>query len=322
MLFALNATREYGEAVSRNLGIRLSPHEEREFEDGEHKTRPLVNVRGHDVFVVQSLYADAAASINDKLVRLLFFVGALRDASAASVTAIVPYLSYARQDRRVEAGDPITTRYTAALFEAAGADRVVALDIHNRSAFDNAFRCRTVHLEATGLFVEHFAKALGRRDITVVSPDSGGVARAERFRAMLAKRLGRPVGSALMEKFRTDGAITGEAFAGDVRERVAIIFDDMISTASTVARAARVCHERGAVEVFAAATHGLFAGRAAALLLQAKLQGIVVTDSVPSSRLDAVEIDTDVTILETAPLVAAAIKQIQADDSLAALTSV
>jgi len=139
MLFALDATRAYGEAIARELGITLSAHEEREFEDGEHKTRPLVNVRGRDVYVIQSLYADAKQSGNDKFVRLLFFLGALRDASACRLTAIVPYLAYARKDRKSKARDPVTTRYVATLFEAVGTDCVVTLDVHNLAAFQNAF---------------------------------------------------------------------------------------------------------------------------------------------------------------------------------------
>ena len=122
MLFALDATRTYGEAVAGELGITLAPHEEREFEDGEHKARPLSNVRGRDVYVVQSLYADAKQGVNDKLVRLLFFLGALKDASAARLTAIVPYLAYSRKDRKTKVRDPVTTRYVATLFEAVGTD--------------------------------------------------------------------------------------------------------------------------------------------------------------------------------------------------------
>src|SRR5512144_1369650 len=111
MLFALEASRPFGEAVSRVLGIPLSAHEERAFEDGEHKSRPLLNVRGRDVYVVQSLYGDNDQSVNDKLCRLLFFIGALKDASAACVTALVPYLAYARKDQKSKPRDPVTTRY-------------------------------------------------------------------------------------------------------------------------------------------------------------------------------------------------------------------
>ncbi|MCK4867236.1 MAG: ribose-phosphate pyrophosphokinase-like domain-containing protein, partial [Alphaproteobacteria bacterium] len=139
-LFALNASRAFGERVAERLGIALGQHEERDFEDGEHKARPLENARGRDVFVVQSLYGEAGESVNDKLLRLLFFIGALKDASAAEVTAVVPYLGYARKDRKTKSRDPVTTRYVAALFEAVETERVVTIDVHNLAAFQNAFR--------------------------------------------------------------------------------------------------------------------------------------------------------------------------------------
>ncbi|MEK7716281.1 MAG: ribose-phosphate pyrophosphokinase-like domain-containing protein, partial [Pseudomonadota bacterium] len=135
LLFALHPSRSFGEDVARQLGISLSACEERDFEDGEHKSRPLVNVRNQDVFVIQSLYADTKQSVNDKLVRLLFFIGALKDASAARVTAVVPYLSYARKDAKTQTRDPVTTRYVAQIFEAVGTDRVITMDVHNLAAF-------------------------------------------------------------------------------------------------------------------------------------------------------------------------------------------
>jgi ribose-phosphate pyrophosphokinase len=310
VLFALCGTRDYGESVSRELAIPLSQHEERDFEDGEHKMRPLVSVRNKHVFVLQSLYEDATHSIDDKLCRLLFFLGAVREASAATVTVVLPYLAYARQDRRAQLRDPVTTRYVAALFEAVGVDRVVAMDVHNLAAYDNSFRCRKEHLEATELFAEHFAQEIGDREVAVVSPDAGGIGRAERFRARLALRLRRPITSAFVEKYRTDGTLTGEAFGGDVRGRSAIIYDDMISTGATVARAAAACRKHGAKEIFVAATHGLFVGRANALLTAAQLDAIVVTDTVATARVPGIGIDVDVKILKTAPMVAKAIEHI------------
>jgi len=147
-LFALNAGRDFAASVSRHLGVSLAEHEERDFEDGEHKSRPLENVRGKDVFVIQSLFGDRRQSVNDKLCRLLFFLGALRDASAARVTAVVPYLCYARKDRKSQPRDPVTTRYVAELFEAVGTDCILTMDVHNLAAYQNAFRCRADHLEA------------------------------------------------------------------------------------------------------------------------------------------------------------------------------
>src|SRR3712207_1643547 len=204
-VFALDASRAFGDAVAAALGVPLAAHEERAFEDGEHKARPLVSVRGADVYVIQGLHGGPEQSPNDKLCRLLFFLGALRDASAARVTAVVPYLAYARKDRRTQPRDPVTTRYVAALFEAVGVDRVVTIDVHNLAAFENAFRCPTDHLEARGLFIEHFAPLLRYDDeeVVVLSPDAGGMKRADRFRAALARALGRPVATGFMEKQRT-----------------------------------------------------------------------------------------------------------------------
>lgn len=316
VLFALNATRDYGERVSRILGVGLSPHEEREFEDGEHKARPLVNVRARDVFVVQSLYSDARASVNDKLCRLLFFIGALKDASAAGVTAVVPYLCYARKDRKTQPRDPVTTRYIAALFEAVGTDRVATIDVHNLMAYQNSFRCRTDHLEATKLFVGHFADIVGDREISVVSPDPGGVKRAERFQAALSRRLGRPLASAFVEKYRAGGKVSGEALIGDVKGRTAIIYDDLISTGGTLIRAAKACRAQGAERVFAAATHGLFMGGAEALVREPALERIVVTDTVPPFRLAPGVLGAKVGVVDTAPFVAEAIRRIHEGGSL------
>src|SRR5262245_18988827 len=199
-IFAPGPNRDFGERVAAHLGVSLSAHEEREFEDGEHKMRPLVNVRGKDVFVIQSLYGDGRWSVNDKLCRLLFFLGSLRDASAERVTAVVPYLCYARKDRKSKPRDPVTTRYVAGLFEALGVDRVLTMEVHNLAAFQNAFRIRTDHLEAVKPFVGHFAPLVRQEDIVVVSPDAGGVKRAEDFRQALGRALDRDVSSAFMEK--------------------------------------------------------------------------------------------------------------------------
>ncbi len=208
MLFALAAGRACGEAVAARLGVELSAHEEREFEDGEHKARSLVSVRGRDAYVVQSLHSGAGESVNDRLVRLLFFIGALKDAGAARVTAVTPYLAYARKDRKTKARDPVTTRYVATLFEAVGADCVVTLDVHNLAAFQNAFRCGAENLEAAPLFVDALVPLVGDDPVAVVSPDAGGIKRAEAFRERFARALGRPVGAAFAEKHRSGGVVS------------------------------------------------------------------------------------------------------------------
>jgi ribose-phosphate pyrophosphokinase len=319
VLFALHASRSFGEGVAQQLGISLSACEEREFEDGEHKSRPLINVRNQDVFVIQSLYEDTEQSVNDKLVRLLFFIGALKDASAARVTAVAPYLAYARKDAKTQTRDPVTTRYVAQLFEAAGTDRVVTMDVHNLAAFQNAFRCRTDHLEATRLFVAHFASLLKEeRQITVVSPDIGGMKRAERFRQALGRALNRELNVAFMEKARAKGVMRAGRLIGDIAGS-AIIIDDLISTGGTLLHAATACRESGATKVHTAATHGVFTGDANRLFSGPGLDKIVVTDTIPAFRLDPELARNKLVVLTAAPLFAEAIRRIHTGGSLVEL---
>ena len=320
-LFVLKSSRTFGEKVSLQLAVEPSPHEEREFEDGEHKARPLTSVRGKDVFVIQSLYADDQQSGNDKLCRLLFFIGALKDAAAARVTAVVPYLAYARKDRKTKPRDPVTTRYVAALFEAVGTDAMVTLDVHNLAAFQNAFRCQTEHLESHTLFVEHFAPILRDTDVVVVSPDAGGIKRAEQLRQLLSRVLGKPVGAAFAEKYRSLGVVSGDMVVGDVKGKSALIIDDLISTGTTIARTARACRALGAARVIAAATHGLFMEGAEAALSDSALDQIVVTDTVPPFRLKDGAVKGKLTVLTSAPLFARAIHRLHACDSITELST-
>ena len=309
-LFALHSSRAFGERVAQHLGMPLGRHEERNFEDGEHKSRPLDEVRGRDVFVIHSLYGDAGESASDKLCRLLFFIGALKDAGAARVTAVVPYLAYARKDRQTRERDPVTTRYVACMFESVGADAVVTLDVHNLAAYQNAFRCRTMHLEAHGLFIKFLAPQLAGAAVTVVSPDAGGIKRAEAFRQGLAEALGRPVGMACAEKYRSAGTVSGNMLIGDVRGQTAIVFDDMISTGTTLARAAAACRDHGASGVIALATHGLFNERAGEVLGDPALRQLVVSDSVALGRAAAAALAPRLAVVSSAALFGEAIKRL------------
>jgi ribose-phosphate pyrophosphokinase len=317
-LFALSESRGLGECIAALLDAPLAAHEEKDFEDGEHRAHPAENVRGADVFVVQSLYDEPGRTLNDKLCRLWFFIGALKEASAERVTAVVPYFAYARADRKTHAREPVTLRYVAQLFEAAGTDRMLALDVHNLSAFQNAFRCRTDHLEAERLLVDHFATRI-RGDVAVVSPDAGGLKRAESFRRRLSHRLGAPVGSALMEKYRSDEHLSGARLVGDVRGKTALIVDDMISTGGTVARAVHACRAQGAAAVHAAVTHGLFAGKAAEVVADPALDSLAIADSVPPFRLSEELVRAKLTVIPIAPLFAEAIRQIHSDGSVSGL---
>ncbi|HEY0945013.1 MAG TPA: ribose-phosphate pyrophosphokinase [Opitutaceae bacterium] len=315
-VFALGSSRTLGEKICAHLGVPLSALEAREFEDGEHKTRPLVSVRGKDVFVIHSLYGDGQQSVNDKLCRLLFFLGALRDASAGRVTAVTPYLCYARKDRKSKARDPVTTRYVAGLFEAVGVDRVVTMDVHNLAAFQNAFRLRTEHLEAKRLFLAHFASLARDEDIAVVSPDAGGVKRAEDFRQALSRVTERAISNAFLEKYRSEGVVSGTALVGDLKGRTAIVVDDLISSGTTLARAAETCRDHGATRVYAAATHGVFSSKAGEVLSHPALDRIVVTDTIPPFRLPAEFVQRKLVVLDVSKLFADAIQRLHTGGSL------
>lgn len=315
MVFALEASAPLGQAIADTLGQPLARQEERSFEDGEHKVRPLHGVANADVYVVQSLHGGPDESANDKLCRLLFFIGALKDAGAARVTAIAPYLCYARKDRRTKPHDPVTIRYVAQCFEAVGTDAIVTLEVHNPAAYENAFRCRTVTLTGTPLFVG-YAKALAGEKLCVVSPDAGGVKRAELFRETLEAAIGRPVGKGFADKHRSAGVVSGDLFVGDVDGATALIVDDLISTGNTLLRAARAARKAGAARAIALVTHGLFMPGAAAVIKDPAIDRLVVTDVVPPFRLDPDAARAKIDTIPAAPLLADAIQRLHAGEPL------
>ena len=314
-LFALHGSDELGAAVAAASGQSLAAHEEREFEDGEHKARPLVAVRGADVFVLHGLYGGPQQSANDKLCRLLFFIGAIKDAGAARVTALTPYLCYARKERRTKAYDPVTTRYVASLFEAVGTDAIVTLDVHDPAAFENAFRCPTVALTAAPLFVD-YAKGLAAEKLCVVSPDPGGAKRADLFREALESALARPLGKGFADKRRSAGVVSGDLFVGEVEGATALVIDDLISTGGTLVRAARAARRCGAKRVVALVTHGLFMPGAETAVMDAAIDRVVVTDLVPAFRLGSSAARAKVDILPVAPLLAETVRRLHAGEAL------
>lgn len=320
-MFSLRSGAALARRVGAQLGCAPSAHEEREFEDGEHKTRPLVAVRGRDVYLVQSLYGEPDMGVGDKLCRALFFLGALRDAGAARVTAVVPYLCFARKDRKTKPRDPVTTRYVAGMFHAVGVDRVVTVDVHNLAAFHNAFRMPTEHLEARPVLAAELADLLDGVDATVVAPDAGGVHRAEAFRATLERLIGRPVTAAFAEKRRSEGVVTGSLFAGEVRDRAAIIVDDLVAGGTTLRRTADACRERGATAVYAAVTHAMFAGAASVTAVAEAVDALVLGDTIPLERAGRIEraaLDR-ITVVDLAPLLGEAIHRLHTGGSVVEL---
>lgn len=316
LVFAPDATRELGQAIAHLIGQPLAALEERDFEDGEHKIRPLVTVRNADVYVVQSLHSGPHESAHDKLCRLLFLIGALRDAGASRVTAVIPYLCYARKDRRTKLNDPVTTRYVASMCEAVGTDRVVALEVHNPTAFENAFRCPVVALTGAALFVDYVRRFLPDEPLSVVSPDTGGAKRADLFRETLESVLKRPVGKAFAEKRRSSGLVSGDLFVGEVSGTTALVIDDLISTGHTLLRVAQAARKAGATRVIALVTHGLFMQGSADALSDPVIDRLIVTDSVPAFRLGPGPARDKLVVLPVAPLLADTIRRLSEGRSL------
>lgn len=322
LLIVMNSSQDFGNRVAVHSGEKVVPHEEREFEDGEHKIRPLVNVRNQNVFIISSLHADAMQSVNDKLCRLLFLIGALRDASAGRVIAVVPYLCYARKDRKTKPRDPVTTRYVAQMFEAVGTDHLLTMDVHNLAAFQNAFRTTTTdHLESMQLFVNHFLPLVSNDKVAVVSPDVGGVKRAEFFRELLQSKTEREVTAGFMQKQRSEGVVTTGAFVGDVKGRVVIIVDDLISSGTTLSRTAEACRDAGAELIYGAATHGMFSSNAETVLSLSAIDRIVITDTVSPWRLSQRFIASKLDFIDATPLFAEAIACINWGESIVSLQS-
>lgn len=311
LLFAPERTRALAERVAGHLGVPLAEVEERDFSDGEHKIRPMAEPRHRDVYVLQSLYGDDVQSPNDKLVRLLLLLGAVRDAGAARVTAVVPYLCYARKERKTKDRDPVATRYLAGMFEAVGVDAVAVVDVHDLASFQNAYRCATEHVEARELLVAHLAEPLaGERAVTVVSPDAGGFKRAQAFQGSLARRLEREVGITFLEKRRSGGVVSGGNRVSGVEDAVAVIVDDLVAGGTTLARAAEACTASGAPRVLAAASHGLFTGDAGKKLAQAPLERLVVTDTIPPEGLDPAFARDRLEVADAASLLAEAVRRL------------
>lgn len=320
LLFVLGESGELGRAIAREAAIELASLEERRFERGEFKLRPLVSVRDRDVTIIQTLAASDDAPIADRFVRLLFLVAGLRDAGASRRIACVPYLAYARKDRRTQPRDPVNTRYVALLLEAAGLDRLLALDVHNSAALDNAFRIPVDHLSALPMFVDHFARRLAGRALAVASPDVGGIKRAQLFREQLAQHAGAAVEMAFVEKRRVGDRVSGGTLVGEVAGRSVVVLDDLCASGGTLVRAALACSAAGAAEVFTAVTHAPLREGLQRLLAEPAISGIVITDSVGASFHDLTASGAGkLQVLPIAPLFGAALRRMRARQPLAPL---
>jgi ribose-phosphate pyrophosphokinase len=317
---ALSESRELAASLSRHASLTLTGIEERAFEGGEFKLRPLESVRDRAAFILQCLAGTPDASVSERLLRLLFLLYGLRDAGTSRRIVLLPYLTFARKDRRTQPRDPVNTRYVAQLIESAGADRVVALDVHNPAALDNAFRIPVDHLSALPMMVEHIAARFPIDPLTVISPDVGGVKRAQILRELLEMRLGREVNLAFLEKRRARGKLSGGMLVGEVKDRTVIVIDDLCATGNTLIRAATTCRLAGAGAIYAAFTHAPHAPGLTAVLRDANISGVLTTDSV-GFRFDPIAANDarKLTVLSIAPLFGEAVRRMIAGEPLVPL---
>jgi ribose-phosphate pyrophosphokinase len=306
-IFSGNANRPLAQEIASNLNINLGRSIVGTFKNGEPRIKLEENVRGSDVFVIQP----TCTPVNHHLMELLLLIDALRRASAARVTAVVPYYGYAKQEKKTTGREPISAKLVANLIRIAGAHRLLTMDLH-APAIEGFFDIPVDHLQAGPLLADYI-RELNLPNPVVVSPDAGGVGRANSFRerisaglAIIAKQRPQPDVAELLE------------MVGDIHDKTAIIVDDMISTGGTLAEAARALKDRGARAVYACATHGVFAGDALSIIAESVLVETVVTNTIPlASNCE----DARVRVISVAPLFAEAIMRIHKDLSLSALFS-
>lgn len=306
-LVAGNSNRALAEAIAAYLNIPLTKCIVRRFADMEVFVEVQENVRGEDVFIVQSTSYPA----NDHLMELLIIIDAMRRASARRITAVIPYFGYARQDRKPGPRTPISAKLVANLITRAGADRVLTLDLH-AGQIQGFFDIPTDNLFAAPVMVRDIRDNFDENNITVVSPDVGGVVRARG----LAKRIGAPL--AIVDKRRErPGESEVMNLIGDVEGRSCILVDDIVDSGGTLCNAADALLEHGATKVYAYITHGVLSGGAVARISASRLETLVITDSIQAT--EAVRVAENIRVITIAPLIGEAIGRTAREESVSSL---
>jgi len=305
-IFAGNANPGIAEAICKYVEIPLGRSELTHFSDGEIYVEIGENVRGANCFIVQS----TCTPVNQHLMELLIMIDALKRASAGHIVAVIPYFGYARQDRKVKPRTPITAKLVADLITAAGADRVLSMDLH-AGQIQGFFSIPFDHLFAMPIMIEHLRERYGDETV-VVSPDAGGVERARAY----SKRL--KAGLAIIDKRRSAHNVSEVMnIIGDVKDRDCVIVDDIIDTAGTLTNAANAIMDAGAKSVSACASHPVFSGPAVERIADSALSHVVVTDSIPLSA--EAKKCTKFKVLSVSRLLGEAVKRIHHGDSISSL---
>ncbi|HEY7724580.1 MAG TPA: ribose-phosphate pyrophosphokinase [Anaeromyxobacteraceae bacterium] len=308
-LFTGNSNLKLAAAVGAVLEKPLSEARVGRFSDGEILVEIGENVRGLDAYIIQSTCNDA----NQNLMELLIMIDALKRASAGGITAVIPYYGYARQDRKVAPRVPITAKLVADLIEAAGATRVVSMDMH-AGQIQGFFNIPFDHLYAAPILLEHMKKRFDGQaeEVVVVSPDAGGVERARAY----SKRLGAQLGIVDKRRLKANVAEVMNVI-GDVKGKVTVLLDDMIDTAGTLTQAANALVDEGAAKVYAYATHAVLSGPAVERITKSPIEEVVVTDTIPLAPVAGA--CPKIRQLSVARLLGEAIKRIHQADSLSSL---
>ena len=307
MVFSGRANPELSAKIADKLGVDLGPVTLKTFSSGEVYCRYDESIRGADVFIVQPICGNPETGVNanDALMELLVMIDAAVGASAHRVIAVTPWYGYSRQDKKSAPREPISARLVAHMLEAAGADRVLTMDLH-AGQVQGFFTIPVDHMTATMMLTQYFDD-LGMTDLVVVSPDAGRVKLNKKFASKIGAEL------AILDKERPAQQVAEIGYViGDVRGKTAIIVDDIIDTAGTLAAAGRTVLDEGAARVFAAATHPVFSGKAFENLAKADFEQIVVTDTIPL-RAGAPD---NVRVLSCAELLTDSIRRIFTDDSV------
>ena len=310
-IFAGSANRKLAEDICTHVGVQLGESKLQRFADGEIYFQLLENVRGVDVFIVQP----TCYPVDQHLVELLIMIDALKRASAGRITVVVPYYGYARQDRKDRPRVAISSKLVADLLTTAGANRALFMDLH-AAQIQGFFNIPVDHMFASPVMVSYF-RELNLPDLTVVSPDAGGVERARFF----ATKMHVPL--AIVDKRRTDLNVTEVMnVIGDVHGRTCLIIDDIIDTAGTLVKTAQALLDAGAVKVYAAASHPVLSGPAIERITSSKLQEVIVTDSIPL-REEAQKLERlgKIKVLSVAGLLGATIESIHMETSVSSLFS-